>query len=115
MRTEVDVDAPRSAAERNTYEWLARVEESVELAHAALLGPQRDDLPQFTNEIESACRERTGLAVAPAMLPRLGALRKRLTLIRSLLRQASAFLEAREQLETDRVLGYTPKGLERAL
>ena len=49
------------------------------------------------------------------MLPRLAVLRERLTLVRTMLRQAAVFIEGREQLETESVLGYTPNGLERAL
>jgi hypothetical protein len=36
-------------------------------------------------------------------------------MVRTMLRQAAAFVEGREQLEQDSILGYTPKGLERAL
>ena len=61
-----------------------------------------------------AYRERASLSATPSMTPRLEALRNRLTVLRSMLRQAAALIEGREQ-ETDRVLGYTPKGLERAL
>ena len=114
MLTEVDAEQSRSVAVERTSEWLERIEASVESAHAALLGPQRSDLLQFTSEIESACRERFCLAATPAMTPRLAALRKRLTLLRAMLRQATLFAEARE-LETECVLGYTPRGLERAL
>src|SRR5271170_6133686 len=114
MLTEVDAEAPRSVAEERTYEWLDRVESSVENAYATLLGPQRSNLPQFSSEMESSCRVRSDLAATPAMAPRLEALRERLTLLQSMLRQAAAFVEAREQLETERVLGYTPRGLERA-
>ena len=98
-----------------TYQWMDRVEASVEKAFGALQSPERSMLPEFTKEIKSAWRERSSLAVTPAMAPRLAALRERLTLLRSMLRQASAFLEGREQLETGCVLGYTPRGLERAL
>ena len=91
------------------------MEASVEQAHAVLLSPRRSGLPQFIEEMESAWRERSGLAVHPAMAPRLAALRARLTLVRSMLRQAAAFEQAREQSKTDCVLGYTPTGLERAL
>jgi hypothetical protein len=115
MLTEVDADSPRSAAEIHTNEWLNRVETSVEAAHTALLSPERSNLPQFTSEMELAGREGLALIATPATVARLSALRERLTLLRSLLRQAAAFLEAREQLETDYVLGYTPRGLERAL
>jgi hypothetical protein len=124
MFLEADVNQPRTAAEERTEDytteeftnaWLDGVEASVARAHAALLGPRRTDLLQFTSEMQSASRERLGLAVQPAMAPRLAALRKRLTLVRSMLRQAAAFEQAREQLETDGVLGYTPKGLERSL
>ena len=115
MFIETDVNAPRTAAEERTYAWLDRVEASVERAHAMLLGPRRSDLPQFISEMESACRERSGLEAKPAMAPRLVALRERLTLVRSMLRQAAAFEQARVQLETECVLGYTPRGLERAL
>jgi hypothetical protein len=115
MRTEADAERPRSAAEQNTCKWLDRVEASVEKAHAALLGSDRSDLPEFTTEMESACQERYSLTATPAMALRLGKLRERLTLLRSMLRQAAALVEGREQLETERVLGYTPRGLERAL
>jgi len=115
MLSEVDLNGPPSAAEQRVAEWLERVEGSVEKAHAALLGPGRSALSQFTSEIESACRERSGLAATPAMGPRLKALRDRLILLQSMLRQAARFVEGREQLETERVLGYTPRGLERAL
>jgi hypothetical protein len=115
MLLETDVNAPRALAEDRTYEWLDRVEAAVERAHAALLGPRRGDLLQFISEMEWACRERSGLATQPAMEPRLEALRERLTLVRSMLRQAAAFEQARVQLETGSVLGYTPRGLEQAL
>jgi len=104
-----------SDAEQRTYEWLARVEDSVEEIHAAMVARQRGSLLSFIDEMESACRERSGLAATPAMTPRLGALRERLRLLQSMLRQASKFIEGREQLETERILGYTPRGLERAL
>jgi hypothetical protein len=119
MFIETDDNAPRTVAEERaedyTNAWLDRVEASVERAHAALLGPDRGDLLQFTWEMESACRERSGLAAQPAMAPRLAALRERLKFVRSMLRQAAAFEQAREQLKTERVLGYTPRGLERVL
>src|SRR5277367_3401773 len=100
MLTEVDVEAPQAAVrESYTYDWLERVESSVENAHAALLGPERTSLPDFTADIESACRERNMLSATPAMAPRLGVLRERLTLLQSLLRHAAAFVEAREQME----------------
>jgi hypothetical protein len=98
-----------------TGQWLDRVEAAVERAHSALLTPDRGHLPQFTKEMVAASRERLHLTAAPGMAPRLAGLKNRLTLLQSMLRQAAAFLEAREQLETERVLGYTPKGLERAL
>jgi hypothetical protein len=101
-------------AEDCTYRWLDRVEASIEKAHAALLGPDRCGVPEFTMEMESAFRERSSLAATPAMASRLGALRERLRLLQFMLRQAAAFIEAREQ-ETESVLGYTPRGLERAL
>jgi len=94
--------------------WLDRVEASVEAAHATLLSPWRSGLPEFTVAMESAFDERFRLAAIPAMAPRLGALRERLMLVRSMLRQAAAFAESRE-LEAGNVLGYTPRGLERAL
>lgn len=97
------------------YIWIERVDSSVERAHAALLARNPDSLSNFTLEMEAASRERPGLTATPAAFPRLEALRGRLTLVRSLLRQAAAFIDARQQLETDRVLGYTPRGLERAL
>ncbi len=119
MFPETDVSAPRAEAEGRTEDytnaWLDRVEASVERAHAVLLSPRRNGLLQLTSEMESAWRERAGLAVQPAMEPRLVALRERLTLVRSMLRQATAFEQARVQLETEGVLGYTPRGLERAL
>jgi hypothetical protein len=90
------------------------VEASVEAAHAALLTPRHGDLPEFTAAMKSALGERLHLAATPAIGPRLGALRKRLLLVRSMLRQAAAFAESRE-LEAGHVLGYTPRGLERAL
>jgi hypothetical protein len=49
------------------------------------------------------------------MAPRLVALQERLTVVRCLLRQAAVFEQARVQLETEGVVGYTPRGLERAL
>jgi len=102
------------ATEAYTYEWLDRVEASVEDAHHALVSPQRGQLPEFTAAMESACREGADLTATPAMTPRLALLGQRLTLLRFMLRQASAFAE-RQQLETGRILGYTPNGLERAL
>lgn len=102
-------------AELGTSKWLDRVEASVEQVHAALLGPERSSLPAFTAEMQSACREGFSLVATRKMIPRLATLRERLTLVRTMLRQASAFVEGREQLETESVLGYTPKGLERAL
>jgi hypothetical protein len=48
------------------------------------------------------------------MMSRLNAIKERLTILRSMLRQAAAFVEARE-LEKGSVLGYTPRGWERAL
>jgi hypothetical protein len=119
MFLETDANPPRTVAEERTEDytnaWLDRVEASVERAHAVLLGPRRSELPQFTSEMEWAWRERSGLAVKPAMVPRLVALRERLTLLRSMLRQAAAFEQARMQLKTECVLGYTQRGLERAL
>ncbi len=114
---------PRSAAdhpkedrsEAYTTAWLDRVEASVEQAHALLLTPMRSGLPQFTAEMEWAWRERSCLAANPVMTPRLASLRARLDLVRSMLRQAAALEQAREQSKTDCVLGYTPTGLERAL
>lgn len=106
---------PNTKAEESTYEWLERVEASVEQAHAALLGSERSSLPAFTAEMHSALGERFDLVATRKMIPRLATLRERLTLVRTMLRQAAAFIEGREQLETDLVLGYTPKGLERAL
>jgi hypothetical protein len=105
----------RDEAEAAVSEWMERVEASVERVHAALLSPERGAIPQFAMEMESACREGFSLMATPAMAPRLGALRERLMQVRSMLRQACAFMEAREQLETGCVLGYTPRGLERAL
>jgi hypothetical protein len=104
MSTEADV----------TSEWLDRVEASVEQAHRALLSPDRGTLPEFTREMEDACRQSSGLAATPAMTSRLSILRERLALLRQMLRQAAALVEARQQ-ETEYVLGYTPRGLERAL
>ncbi len=98
-----------------TDKWLERVEASVEQAHAALLGPDRSRLPEFTAEMQSAFGEGSTLVATSPMVPRLTALRERLTLVRTMLRQAAAFVEGREQLEKDSILGYTPKGLERAL
>jgi hypothetical protein len=119
MLVEEDIEAPRAAAEErtevHTNEWLDRVEALTEGAHAALLGSERGYLLQFTSEIQAAYRDRAGLAATPAMTLRMQALRKRLNLVRSMLRQASAFLEAREQLEGESILGYTPRGLERKL
>lgn len=124
MFLETDVNAPRTVAEERTEDytsedftnaWLDRVEASVELAHAVLLSPRRSGLLQFISEMEWACRERSDLAASPAMAPRLTALRERLTVVRSLLRQAAVFEQARAQLETEGVVGYTPRGLERAL
>jgi len=65
--------------------------------------------------MEWACRERERLAAKPEMAPRLESLRNRLTLVRSMLRQAAAFEQARIQLETESFVGYTSKGLERTL
>ena len=125
MFPDTDANAPRTAAEQRTEDytteayytnaWLDRVEASVARAQAALLGPRRSELLEFTSEMELASREPLGLAVQPTMAPRLAALRERLTLVRSMLRQAAAFEQVREQLETDGVLGYTPRGLERSL
>jgi hypothetical protein len=115
MHSEAEVDAPRSVAEQVTLAWLDRVEGSVERAHAALLGSERVNLVAFTSEMESACRERSGLTATPAMAPALGELRGRLTVLQAMLRQAAAIAQAREQLETQIFLGYTPGGLERAL
>lgn len=112
MRSETDVDASPAAMEQRIYQWMDRVEASAERVHRALLGPDRSEVPRFIDEMEAVCRESSGLAATPAMLPRLGALRKRLTLVRSLLRQAVIF---REHLEAEGVLGYTPQGLERTL
>jgi len=113
-----EVNASRSAADRLedcTNAWLDRVEASVEQAHAMLLTPVRSGVPHFTGEMEWAWRERSCLAVKPVMTPRLAALRARLDLVRSMLRQAAALEQAHEQSKTDCVLGYTPTGLERAL
>jgi hypothetical protein len=124
MFLEADVNEPRTAAEERTEDyttedftkaWLDRVEASVGRAQAALLGSRRGDLLQFTCEMELASRECLGLAAEATMAPRLAALRQRLTLVRSMLRQAAAFEQAREQLETECFLGYTPRGLERSL
>lgn len=98
-----------------TNAWLTRVETSVERAYSALLTPLRGNLPEFTSEMEWAGREGQGLIPNPALTPRLVALRARLKLVRSMLRQAAAFEQAREQLKTETILGYTPTGLERAL
>jgi hypothetical protein len=116
MLLETD-NAPRTAVEQEdgTNAWLERVEASVENAYAVLLTPQRGSLPQFVSEMEWAARESSGLAVHPELAPRLAALQVRLNLVRSMLRQAAAFEQAREQLKTELVLGYTPTGLERAL
>jgi hypothetical protein len=118
-----EVSASRSAADHSkenraedyTTAWLDRVEASVEQAHAMLLTPERSGVMQFTGEMEWARRERSCLAVNPVLTPRLAALRARLDLVRSMLRQAAALEQAHEQLKTDCVLGYTPTGLERAL
>lgn len=99
----------------DTYKWLDRVEASVEQAHTALLGPDRSTLPAFIAEMQFALGDRFNLAATPQMVPRLAVLRERLTMVRTMLRQAAAFVEGREQLEQDSILGYTPKGLERAL
>jgi hypothetical protein len=115
MPIEADVDTPRSVVEQLTSEWLDRVEASVERAHAALLGSERADLLPFSSEMESACRESRGLTATPAVAARLGTLRERLTLLQVMLRQAAALIEGRAQLETQTFLGYTPRGLERAL
>jgi hypothetical protein len=123
MPLEAAANAPRTAVQEHTGDcshdsinsWLDRVEASVERASAVLLSPRRSGLLQFISEMESSCRERSGLAVHPAMAPRLAALRARLTMLRSMLRQAAAFEQAREQLVSECVLGYTPTGLERAL
>jgi hypothetical protein len=114
MSTEVEAKAPQSVADDATNSWLNRVEASVAAAHAALLSPERGYLPAFTDEIESASREGAALTGTPAMFLRLATVRERIKLLQSLLRQAAAFAEAREQ-ETESVLGYTPRGLERAL
>jgi hypothetical protein len=114
MLTEVEVSAPRSAVEQHTYEWLDRVEASVEAARAALLHPRRGTLTEFTAAMKSALDEQFRLAPTPAMASRLEALKERLTLVRSMLRQGAAFAASRE-LEAGTVLGYTPRGLERAL
>lgn len=115
MPIEVDLDTPRSVAGQQTFEWLDRVEASVERAHAALLGSERADLVPFSSEMESACRESRGLMATAAMAARLGALRERLMLLQVMLRQATALMEGRAQTETQTFLGYTPRGLERAL
>ena len=115
MFLEADVNAPRTVAEDYTNAWLDRVEASVERAHAVLLSTRRSGLLQFISDMEWACSERSGLATQPAMEPRLEALRERLTVVRSMLRQAAVFEQARVQLETEGVVGYTPRGLERAL
>ena len=119
MPLEATANAPRTAVQVDsddcTNSWLDRVEASVDSASTVLLSPRRSGLLQFISEMESACRERSGLAVRPAMAPRLAALRARLTMLRSMLRQAAAFEQAREQLVSECVLGYTPTGLERAL
>jgi alkylation response protein AidB-like acyl-CoA dehydrogenase len=118
MPLEAAANAPRTAVHEqtdHTNSWLDRVEASVDSARAVLLSSQRSGLLQFISEMESACRERSALAVHPAMAPRLAALRTRLTMLRSMLRQAAAFEQAREQLVSECVLGYTPTGLERAL
>jgi hypothetical protein len=114
MLPETD-SVPRSAADQNAGAWLDRVEASVERAHAMLLTPWRSGLSQFTEEMEWAWHQRSCLAVNRALAPRLEALRARLNLVRSMLRQATAFEQAREQFKTEIVLGYTPTGLERAL
>jgi hypothetical protein len=121
MHPETDLNGPRMTPERednnqnHTEAWLDRLEASVQRAHAVLLTPRRGSLLEFTAEMERAWRDRSGLAVHPAMAPRLAALRARLNLVRSMLRHAAAFEQAREQLKTECVLGYTPTGLERAL
>jgi hypothetical protein len=114
MPVEAQVKMPRSAAENRTSEWLDRVETSAESAYATLVGLQRGELALFTSEMESASRESLGLAATPEMMSRLNAIKERLTILRSMLRQAAAFVEARE-LEKGSVLGYTPRGWERAL
>jgi len=119
MPLEAAANAPRTAVQEHTEDsmisWLDRVEASVERARGVLLTPRRSGLLEFISEMESACRERSGLAVHPSVAPRLAALQARLTMLRSMLRQAAAFEQAREQLVSECVLGYTPTGLERAL
>jgi len=121
MSLEVAVSAPPAVAEAPeftpefTNAWLDRVEASVEKARALLLSPKRGDLLRFIYEMEWACRERERLAAKPEMAPRLESLRNRLTLVRSMLRQAAAFEQARIQLEAESFVGYTSKGLERTL
>jgi len=115
MPIEADVDTPRSVVEQLTSEWLDRVEASVERAHAALLGSERAG--------SAAVLERDGIRLPGKSRfdgntrggGSSGTLRERLTLLQVMLRQAAALIEGRAQLETQTFLGYTPRGLERAL
>jgi hypothetical protein len=115
MLIEVDTDASRAAEMSRTEAWLDRVETSVDIAFASLLGPDRAPILQFAGEIEIACRESMRPDTNPRTVARLGALRKRLSLLQLLIRQAAAFEQGHRQWETESILGYTPRGLERAL
>jgi hypothetical protein len=115
MPPDVAVNTARSAAVQRTYEWMDRVEESVRTAHAALLSPHPGSLRGFISAMESALREKAGLAATPSMAARLKSLEERMKLVRTMLRQAAALEQWREQSQTERILGYQPGGVERAL
>jgi hypothetical protein len=115
MAIEVAINGPRAAAKNGTDVWLDRVETVVESAFASLLGAERSPLLQFTGEIEAACRDSIRLDSMPHIVARLGALRKRLILLQLMFRQAAAFERGHRQWETESILGYTPRGLERSL
>jgi hypothetical protein len=99
---------------------LAAIETSLERAAAVLLNPSLEQLQTCRFVLESVV-ERLGkvrdLAAQGRVSgsPRLRLLQRRVVVVRALIRQGAAFYRYAEQGESGAVLGYTPRGLERAL
>jgi hypothetical protein len=103
---------------------LAAIEVSLERAAAVLLNPSLEQLQACRFELESIVErlEQVRNQIAQGRIlgssgisSRLRLLQRRVFVVRALIRQGAAFYRNAEQGESGVVLGYTPRGLERAL
>lgn len=103
---------------------LDSIEASLDRAGAVLLSPTIEQVRACKLELEAIVDRleelrvfaaRSGASDLRTIQQRLRTLQKRARLVQSMLRQGSAFYRAAERSEAGSVLGYTPRGLERAL